>query len=104
MSEASPNALTPADVDFDGVRPVSRSFGDVYFDADGPAEVARVFLGPAAFETRTADPATTFTVGEPRPPVAGCISFRWNGIRCRSPTRPGRWLPGRWRSPWRGNS
>ena len=64
MSEASPNALTPADVDFDGGRPVSRTFGDVYFDADGPAEVARVFLGPAAFETRTADPATTFTVGE----------------------------------------
>ena len=56
--------LTPAQVDFDGGRPVSRAFGDVYYDADGPAEVARVFLAPAAFEARTADPGGTFTVGE----------------------------------------
>ena len=64
MSGTSPPPLTPADVDFDGVRPVSRAFGDVYYDADGPAEVARVFLAPAAFEARTADTAGTFTVGE----------------------------------------
>ena len=64
MSATIPQPLTPADVDFDGERPVSRVFGDVYYDADGPAEVARVFLAPAAFETRTADPAGTFTVGE----------------------------------------
>ncbi len=64
MSATSPYVLTPAEVDFDGGRPVSRAFDDIYFDADGPAEVARVFLGPADFEARTADPATTFTVGE----------------------------------------
>lgn len=64
MSATNPQPLTPADVDFDGGRPVSRTFGDVYYDADGPAEVARVFLAPAAFETRTAAPAGTFTVGE----------------------------------------
>lgn len=64
MSATSPQSLEPADVDFDGERPVSRAFGDVYYDADGPAEVARVFLAPAAFEARTADPAATFTVGE----------------------------------------
>ena len=56
--------LTPATVEFDGERPVSRTFGDVYYDRDGPSEVARVFLGPAAFEARTADPARSFTVGE----------------------------------------
>ena len=64
VSMSSSQLLTPARVDFDGERPVSRAFGDVYYDADGPAEVARVFLGPAAFESRTADPAGTFTVGE----------------------------------------
>ena len=62
MSASKP--LTPARVDFDGARPVSRAFGDVYYDADGPAEVARVFLAPAAFDARTADPAVRFTVGE----------------------------------------
>ncbi len=64
MSLTRPQPLTPAQVDFDGERPVARDFGDVYYDADGPAEVGRVFLAPAAFETRTADPARTFTVGE----------------------------------------
>ena len=64
MSPIAPQRLTHAHVDFDGERPLSRAFGDVYYDADGPAEVERVFLGPAAFETRTADPARTFTVGE----------------------------------------
>ena len=64
MSATNPQPLIPADVDFDGERPVSRAFGDVYYDADGPAEVVRVFLAPAAFEARTADPAATFTVGE----------------------------------------
>ena len=64
MSATNPQPLTPAAVDFDGERPVSRTFGDVYYDADGPAEVGRAFLAPAAFETRTADPAGLFTVGE----------------------------------------
>ena len=64
MTATSLQPLTPAQVDFDGDRPVSRVFHDVYYDADGPAEVARVFLAPAAFEARTADPAGRFTVGE----------------------------------------
>ena len=64
MPPPIPEALTPAEVDFDGGRPVSRTFGDVYYDADGPREAARVFLAPAAFEARTANPAATFTVGE----------------------------------------
>lgn len=63
MSPTAPQ-LSQAHVDFDEERPVSRAFGDVYYDLGGPAEVERVFLGPAAFETRTADPAGTFTVGE----------------------------------------
>ena len=64
MAATGPQAVTPADVDFDGERPVSRAFGDVYYDTDGPAEVARVFLVPAAFEARTVDPTGTFTTGE----------------------------------------
>lgn len=56
--------LEPADVDFDGPRPVSRRFGDVYFDADGPAEVERVFLAPAALPERARTPGQTFTIGE----------------------------------------
>ena len=56
--------VTAADVVFDGDRPVSRQFGDVYFDADGPAEVLRVFLAPAAVADRTLCPARTFTVAE----------------------------------------
>ena len=57
-------SLTPAEVEFDAGRPVSRRFGDIYYDADGPAEVARVFLDPAAFDERTRDPAGAFTIGE----------------------------------------
>ncbi|MCY3838601.1 MAG: tRNA (5-methylaminomethyl-2-thiouridine)(34)-methyltransferase MnmD [Gammaproteobacteria bacterium] len=64
MPETSPQPITPAQVDFEGKRPVSRAFGDVYYDTAGPAEVGRVFLAPAQFEARTADPAGTFTVGE----------------------------------------
>ena len=64
MSATSPQPLTAAEVDFDGERPVSRAFGDVYYDADGPAEVVRVFLAPAAFEARTVDPTGSLTVGE----------------------------------------
>lgn len=64
MPATTPKPLTPADVDFDGERPVSRTFGDVYYDPNGPAEVARAFLGPAAFEARTSDPGGSFTVGE----------------------------------------
>ncbi len=56
--------IKPARVDFDGHRPVSLDFGDVYYDADGPAEVERVFLGPAALAQRSRESTSTFTVGE----------------------------------------
>jgi len=56
--------LIPAEVDFEGHRPLSRAFGDVYYDVDGPAEVERVFLRPADLAHRASDPGTTFTVGE----------------------------------------
>ena len=56
--------LTAADVVFDADRPISRQFGDVYFDADGPAEVLRVFLAPAAVAERSLSRARTFTVAE----------------------------------------
>ncbi|MDE0008408.1 MAG: bifunctional tRNA (5-methylaminomethyl-2-thiouridine)(34)-methyltransferase MnmD/FAD-dependent 5-carboxymethylaminomethyl-2-thiouridine(34) oxidoreductase MnmC, partial [Gammaproteobacteria bacterium] len=56
-------AIEPAAVRFDGGRPVSPVFEDIYFDADGPAETLRVFLGPAAIETR-ARAAELFTVAE----------------------------------------
>ncbi len=62
--ETARDALTAADVDFNGDRPISRRFNDIYYDADGVAEAARVFLEPAAFRQRTQDPAATFTVGE----------------------------------------
>lgn len=55
--------LHPARVDFDGHRPVSVDFGDVYYDADGPAEVERVFLAPARIPERSKE-TDTFTVGE----------------------------------------
>lgn len=56
--------MTPARVRFDGPRPVSQDFDDIYADADGAAEAARVFLEPAAIAERTRHPGTTFTVGE----------------------------------------
>lgn len=55
--------ITRARVDFDGHRPVSVDFGDVYYDADGPAEVERVFLAPARIAERSTE-TDTFTVGE----------------------------------------
>ncbi len=62
---SEPNALTvqAAVVEFDGGRPVSPAFGDIYFDADGPAETLRVFLAPADIEAR-ARAAERFTVAE----------------------------------------
>ena len=64
MPPTAAQSLTPAEVHFDAGRPVSRRFGDIYHDADGPAEVARVFLDPAAFDERTRAGGGTFTVGE----------------------------------------
>ena len=57
--------LEPAEVRFDGHRPVSIRFGDVYFDADGPSEVERVYLRPAAVAERMRQRGEeTFTIGE----------------------------------------
>ncbi|MDE0693553.1 MAG: tRNA (5-methylaminomethyl-2-thiouridine)(34)-methyltransferase MnmD [Gammaproteobacteria bacterium] len=62
-TESQALAIEPAAIEFDGGRPVSPVFEDIYFDADGPAETLRVFLGPAAIETR-ARGAELFTVAE----------------------------------------
>ena len=56
--------LPTADVDFDGDRCVSRQFGDIYFSADGPDEVRRVFLAPAAVAERAQASDQPFTIGE----------------------------------------
>ena len=56
--------LQTADVDFDGERCVSRRFGDVYFAADGPDEVRRVFLAPAAVAERAQASDQPFTIAE----------------------------------------
>lgn len=63
-SAKSPVTLPTADVDFDGGRPVSRRFGDVYYSADGPDEVRRVFLGPAAVAERAQASDQPFTIAE----------------------------------------
>lgn len=62
-TESQALAIEPAAIGFDGGRPVSPVFEDIYFDADGPVETLRVFLGPAAIETR-ARGAELFTVAE----------------------------------------
>ena len=56
--------LPTADVDFDGDRCVSRQFGDIYFSADGPDEVRRVFLAPASVAERAQASARGFTIAE----------------------------------------
>ena len=56
-------AVQPAIVAFDGGRPISPAFRDIYFDADGPAETLRVFVGPADIEAR-ASTAERFAVAE----------------------------------------
>ena len=55
--------VEPAAIEFDGERPVSSVFEDIYFDADGPAETLRVFLGPAHIAVR-AGASARFTVAE----------------------------------------
>ena len=64
MENASGNALQTADVAFDGERCISRRFGDVYFSADGPDEVRRVFLAPAAVAERSQACDQPFTIAE----------------------------------------
>lgn len=63
-SGPSATTLHTADVDFDGGRPVSRRFGDVYYSADGPDEVRRVFLAPAAVAERARESRQPFTIAE----------------------------------------
>ena len=55
--------LAPAVIRWDGDRPYSVGFGDVYHGTDGPEEVERIFLEPARFDARVAA-AESFTVGE----------------------------------------
>ena len=62
--EGRPVTLQTADVDFDGERCVSPQFGDVYFSADGPDEVRRVFLAPAAVAERAQASDQPFTIAE----------------------------------------
>ena len=57
-------SIIPARVDFDGHRPVSLDFGDVYYDTDGPTEVERVFLAPARIPDRSRSGPDPFTIGE----------------------------------------
>ena len=63
-ASAKSTILPTADVDFDGVRCVSRRFGDIYFSADGPDEVRRVFLAPAAVAERAQASDQAFTIAE----------------------------------------
>ena len=62
-TESNSFAVEPATIGFDDGRPVSPVFKDIYFDADGPAETLRVFLGPAHIKAR-ARRAGRFTVAE----------------------------------------
>ena len=55
--------LAWADVAWDGDRPRSITFDDVYHDTDGIEETERVFLAPAGFDERVAV-AESFTIGE----------------------------------------
>ena len=55
--------LAPAAVRWDGDRPYSAGFDDVYHGTDGAEEAERVFLEPARFDERVAA-AGSFTVGE----------------------------------------
>lgn len=63
-SKPSSATLPTADVDFDGERCVSRRFGDIYFSADGPDEVRRVFLAPAAVAERAQASSQRLTIAE----------------------------------------
>ncbi len=55
--------LTPAEVRWDGGRPFSVTFEDVYHGTEGTEETGRVFLAPAKFDERVAG-AESVTVGE----------------------------------------
>ena len=61
--ELTHRVLAPAVVRWDGDRPYSVGFGDVYHGAGGADEAGRIFLEPARFDARVAG-AESFTVGE----------------------------------------
>ena len=97
--------LQTADVAFDGERCVSRRFGDIYFSADGPDEVRRVFLAPAAVAERAQASDQRFTITElgfgtglnlvvAAGATRACISCRSNATRCHAPTWRARSAPG----------
>ena len=57
--------LSAADVRWDGARPVSVAYGDVYHDVAGIDETTRVFIEPAGLVERfAAAPRGPFTIGE----------------------------------------
>ena len=61
--ELTHRVLAPAVVRWDGDRPYSVGFGDVYHGTGGADEAERIFLEPARFDARVAE-AESFTVGE----------------------------------------
>ncbi len=70
LSTDAPHAplhpVQPARLSWQEGRPYANQFQDIYYAADGPAEVARVFVGPSALAERFAalPPDSTFTLGE----------------------------------------
>lgn len=63
-SEPTHRTVEPATVRWDGNRPVSVAYNDVYHDAKGLHEVDRVFLEPAKLEPKFAATISTFTIAE----------------------------------------
>ena len=57
--------IAPADIRWQGSQPFSTQYDDIYFSADGNAEVQRVFMQPSNLVERARDAATRcFTVAE----------------------------------------
>ena len=57
--------IAPADIRWQGSQPYSTQYDDIYFSADGNAEVQRVFMQPSNLVERARDAATRcFTVAE----------------------------------------
>ena len=63
-SESIHRTIEPATVRWDGNRPVSVAYNDVYHDANGLSETERAFLGPAKLENRFTATTSTFTIAE----------------------------------------
>ena len=62
--EPTHRTLKSAVVRWDGARPVSVAYDDIYHDIDGAGEAVRVFLAPAKLEERFAASTGTFTIAE----------------------------------------